>query len=67
MFLGLLSPPNPFFSGICKVGTFYQIWVWNDEILTFDAQGLKIIIIVVHVGVVKKYVTIMKALREKKR
>jgi hypothetical protein len=37
---------------------------WN---LTFDAQGLKIIIIVVHVGVVKVYVTMMEALRGKKK
>jgi hypothetical protein len=27
MSLGLLSPPNPSFNGICKVATFYQIWV----------------------------------------
>jgi hypothetical protein len=36
---------------------------WN---LTFNAQGLKIIIIVVHVRAMKIYVTIVEALTQKK-
>ncbi len=35
---------------------------WNS---TFNAQGLSIIIVIVCVGVVKKYVTIVEALKKK--
>jgi hypothetical protein len=37
---------------------------WN---LAFNAQGLRVIIVVVHVGVVKIYVTLVEVLRKKKR
>jgi len=35
--------------------------------LTFNAQGLRLIIIVVQLGVVKMYVVIMEALRKKEK
>jgi hypothetical protein len=35
---------------------------WNS---TFNAQGLRIIIVIVWVGVVKKYVTIVEAPKKK--
>jgi hypothetical protein len=60
--LGLLSPTNPSFSNICKVRKFYQISLWNAEVSTkcwisaFNAQGLRGIIVPVHVGAVKIYV-----------
>jgi hypothetical protein len=37
---------------------------WNS---TFNAQGLKVIIVVVHVRIVKIYVTIVEVLRKKER
>jgi hypothetical protein len=37
---------------------------WN---LAFNAQGLRVIIVFVHVGVVKIYVTLVEVLRKKKR
>jgi hypothetical protein len=37
---------------------------WNS---TFNAQGLKIIIIVVHVGVVKIHITIVDAFKKNER
>jgi hypothetical protein len=38
--------------------------LWN---LAFNAQGSRVIIVVVQVGVVKIYVAIVKALRKKER
>ncbi len=35
--------------------------------LTFNAQGLKLIIIVVQLGVMKMYIVVMEALRKKER
>jgi hypothetical protein len=35
--------------------------------LTFSAQGLRIIIVAVHLGIVKIYVTAVEVLMEKKR
>jgi NADH:ubiquinone oxidoreductase subunit 6 (subunit J) len=37
---------------------------WNSA---FNAQGLRLIIIVVHVGAVKIYVVVVEALRKKER
>jgi hypothetical protein len=37
---------------------------WNS---TFNAQGLRVIIVVVHVGVVKIYVALVEVLRKNKR
>ncbi len=37
---------------------------WN---LTFNAQGLKIIIVVIQVGLVKIFVTAMEAFKKKER
>jgi hypothetical protein len=37
---------------------------WNS---TFNAQGLRVIIVVVHVGIVKIYVVVVKVIRKKER
>jgi hypothetical protein len=65
--LGLLSPTIPSFQcylqskeNLLNVNTKR----WNS---TFNAQGTKLIIIVIGVGVVKIYVTSVEALREKER
>ncbi len=50
--LGLLSPPYPLFQ-------------WYQE--AFNAQGLRLIIVVVHLGAVKIYVSSVEALRKKER
>ncbi len=46
---------------------FYQninMECWN---LTFNAQGLKVIIVVIHVGSMKIFVTTMEAFKKKER
>jgi hypothetical protein len=55
--LGLLLPPIPSFSGIRKVRKFIKS---QDEILklSINAQGSRVIIIVVHVGAGKIYVAV---------
>jgi hypothetical protein len=58
--LGLLSPSNPSFSGICKVRKFY----YNSA---FNAQGSRGILLAVQVGAVKIYVALVKALGKKER
>jgi hypothetical protein len=65
--LGLLSPPIPSFSGIHKVRRF--LWnlsmkCWNS---TFNAQGSRVIIVVVQVGTVKIYVAEVGGAQEKRR
>ncbi len=47
---------------LIKDGLLFRLW--NS---TFNAQGLKIIIVVVHVGIVKIYVRALEALRKKER
>jgi hypothetical protein len=58
-------PPIPSFSGICKVKPFLlnlSMKCWNTA---FNAQGSRVIIVVVQVGAVKIYVAAVEALRKK--
>jgi hypothetical protein len=55
--LGLLSPPIPSFKGIRKSKEIYHI-------SAFNAQGLRVIIIVVQIGAMKIYVAAMEAFRK---
>jgi electron transfer flavoprotein alpha/beta subunit len=65
---GLLSPQNPSLSDICRVRKFYKISVWNaDTYSAFNAQGSRLIIVVVQLGAVKIYVAAVEALRKKER
>ncbi len=41
--------------------------VWNSWNSAFNAQGLRVIMVVVQVGAVKIYVAAVKALRKKER
>jgi len=62
-----LSPPIPSFSGIRKIKTFLlnlSMKCWN---LPFNAQGSRVIIVVVQLQTVQIYVVTMKALRKKER
>jgi hypothetical protein len=52
--LSLVSPPNPFFSGIHKVTKFYQMKSWKSA---FNAQGSRLII----------YAATLEALKKKQR
>jgi hypothetical protein len=56
--LGLLSPPIPSFSGISKVKTFQYH-------SAFNAQGSRLIIIVVQLGAVKTSVAAVEAEKRK--
>ncbi len=56
----LLSPLDPSFSGVCKIRKFYYI-------SAFNAQGSRVIIVVVQVGPVKIYVAAVETLRKKER
>jgi predicted proteasome-type protease len=62
--LGLLSPPIPSFSGICKVRKYKKIPVGNSA---FHAQGSRVFRLVVQVGAVKIYVAVVESLKEKER
>jgi len=66
--LGLLSPHIPSFGGIRKVGKEIllnlSMTCWNS---VFNAQGSRVIIVVVQVGEVKIYVATVEALRKKER
>jgi hypothetical protein len=57
--MGLLLPPNLnlSFSGICKVR--------NIKSSSFNAKGLRVIIVIIQVGAMKIYVAAVEALREK--
>jgi len=55
--LGLLSLPIPSFKGIRKSKEIYYI-------LAFNAQGLRVIIIVVQIGAMKIYVATMEAFKK---
>jgi hypothetical protein len=76
--LGLLSPPNSSFSGICKVRKFSKgillnlsMKCWNSLstkcwISAFNAQGSRgTIVLAVHVGAVKIYVAAVELLWKK--
>ncbi len=76
--LGLLSPPNSSFSGICKVRKFSKeillnlsMKCWNKLstkcwISAFNAQGSRgTIVLAVHVGAVKIYVAAVELLWKK--
>jgi hypothetical protein len=64
--LGLISPPIPSFSGIRKVKDILinlSMKCWHSA---FNAQGLRLIIVVVQLRAVKTYVAAVEALRKKK-
>jgi hypothetical protein len=58
--LGPASTPISSFSGIRKVRKFYSF-------SAFNAQGSRVILIIVQVRAVKKYVAVVEALRRKER
>jgi hypothetical protein len=63
----MLSPPIPTFSGISKVREILlnlTMKCWNSA---FNAQWLRVIIVVVQVGTVKICVAALEALRKKER
>ncbi len=63
--LGLLSLPNPSFSGISKeISLNLGMKCW---ISAFNAQGSRGFIVVVQVGAVKIHVAAVEALRKKER
>ncbi len=54
--LALLSPPNPFFSEVCKIRNFLLNQGVNTEMLwnsAFHAQGSRVILVAIQVGAVK--------------
>jgi hypothetical protein len=55
--LGLLSPPYPLFQRYPQSKEIYYI-------SSFNAQGLRVIIIVVQIGAMKIYVTVVEAFRK---
>jgi hypothetical protein len=63
--LGLLSPPYPLFQWYLQSKEILlnlSKKCWNS---TFHAQGLRVIIVVVHIGAVKLYVAGVEAFRKK--
>lgn len=65
--LNLLSPPMPSFSGICEVKISLTNLRMKCYYSAFNAQGPKLIIIVVQLGAVKIYVAAVVAHRKKER
>jgi hypothetical protein len=60
-------PLTPLFGVFCKVMKFSSNSVWKCRNSTFNAQAPRGIIVPVHVGAVKIYVTVVEALRKKER
>jgi hypothetical protein len=63
----LLSPPYRLFEWYLQgneILLYLSMTCWNSA---FNAQGSKLIIVVVHVGAVKIYLATVEALKDKKR
>jgi hypothetical protein len=63
----LSSPPIPFFNGIHKGKTFLVNLSMKCWYSAFNAQGSRLIIVVVQLGAVKIYVATVEALKKKER